>query len=41
MAVDIFHDDDRVIDHESHRDGQRHQREIVEAKIEQVHALQS
>src|SRR5208282_3913587 len=40
MAMDIFHHDDRVIDHEPDRDGQRHQREIVEAEIEQVHGCE-
>ena len=31
MASDVLHHDDSVIDDESGRDGERHQREIVEA----------
>ena len=31
MAHDVLDHDDRVVDHEAHRDRQRHQREIVQA----------
>ena len=37
MAGDVFHDHDGVVDHEAGGDGERHQREIVEAVAEQVH----
>ena len=37
VAVDVLEHDDGVVDHEADRDGQRHQREIVEAEAEQVH----
>ena len=33
----VFHDDDGVVHHEAGRDGERHQREIVEGVAEQVH----
>jgi len=37
VAIDVFNDHDRVIDHETDRDGERHQRDIVDAEIERVH----
>jgi hypothetical protein len=37
VAVDVLHHDDGVVDHEADRDRQRHQRQVVEAEIEQVH----
>ena len=37
MADDIFQHDDGVIHHETDRQGQRHQRHIIEAVAEQVH----
>ena len=37
VAVDVLHHDDGVVDDEADRDGQRHQRKIVEAESEQVH----
>ena len=37
VAVDILDHDDGIVDHEADRDGQRHQREVVEAEVEQVH----
>jgi hypothetical protein len=37
VAVDVFQHDDGVIDHEAHRDGQRHQRQVVEAVADHVH----
>ena len=37
MAGDILDYHDRVIDHEAGRDGQRHQREIVEQEARQIH----
>ena len=35
MAIDVLDHDDGVVDHEADRDGERHQREIVEAEAEQ------
>ena len=35
--MDILYHHDGVIDHKSDRDGQSHQREIVDAEIEQIH----
>ena len=37
MAVDVLHHHDGVVDHETDRDGHRHQRQIVEAEAEHVH----
>ncbi len=37
VARDILDHDDGVVDHESGGDGQRHQREIVEAEISELH----
>ena len=37
VAVNVLHHDDGVVDHEAHRDGQRHQRQIVEAETQQIH----
>ena len=37
VAGDVFHHHDRVVDHEAGGDGQRHQRENVEAVAEQIH----
>ena len=33
MAVDVLHHHDGVVDHEADRDGERHQRQVVEAEI--------
>ena len=40
MAGDIFQHDDGVVDDEAGRDGQRHQRQNVEAEAEQIHAAE-
>ena len=37
VAHDVLEHDDGVVDHEADRDGQRHQREVVEAVAEQIH----
>ena len=37
VAIDVLHHHDGVVDHEADRDGQRHQRQIVEAEAEQIH----
>ena len=37
MAIDILHHHDGVIDHEADRDGERHQRQIVDAEMHQIH----
>ena len=37
VPIDILHDDDGVVDHEPDRDGERHQRNGVDAEIEKVH----
>ena len=37
IAGDVFDDHDGVVHHEAGRDGQRHQREIVDGVAEQVH----
>ena len=37
VTVDVLDDDDRVVHHESGGDGQRHEREIVQAVSEEVH----
>ena len=36
VPEDVLDDDDGIVDHESDRDGQRHQRQIVEAKAGQI-----
>ena len=36
-ARDVLGHDDRVVDHEAGRDGERHQRQVVDAVAEQVH----
>ena len=40
IARDVLDDDDRVVDDEAGGDGQRHQRQIVEAEAELVHDRQ-
>ena len=40
MARDVFDDHDGVVHHEAGRDGQRHQREVVEGVAEQVHGAE-
>ena len=37
IARNVLDDDDRVIHHEPGRNGQRHQRKIIEAVAEQIH----
>ena len=37
VAGDVLQDDDRVVDDEAGRYGERHQREVVDAVAEQVH----
>ena len=37
MPRDVFHHHDGIVHHEAGRDGQRHQREVVEAVAEQIH----
>ncbi len=37
VPVDVLQHDDGVIDHEADRDGQRHQRQIVQAVVKHVH----
>ena len=37
MAGDVLDDDDGIVDDETGGDGQRHERQIVEAVAEQVH----
>ena len=37
MPGRVLHDHDGIVDHESRRDGERHQREIVERIAEEVH----
>ena len=37
MAGDVFQHDDRVVDDEAGGDGQRHQRQIVQAVAQQIH----
>jgi len=41
VTRDVLQHDDGVIDHESGGDGQRHQRQIVQAVAEQVHPAES
>ena len=38
--VNIFDDDDRIVDHKSDGDRQSHQRNIVDAEIEEIHRYQ-
>ena len=37
VARDVLQHDDGVVDHEAGRDGQRHQRQVVEAEAQQIH----
>ncbi|GCC49127.1 hypothetical protein chiPu_0033630, partial [Chiloscyllium punctatum] len=37
VSRDVFDHDDGVVDHEAGGDGQRHQRQIVQAEAEQIH----
>ena len=37
VTIDVLHHHDGVVDDEAHRDGERHQREIVEAEAGQIH----
>ena len=37
VAINVLHHHDGVVDHEADRDRERHQRQIVEAEIEQIH----
>ncbi len=37
VARDVLDHDDRVVDHEAGGDGERHQRQVVQAEAEQVH----
>jgi hypothetical protein len=37
VAHDVLHDDDRVVHDEPGRDRERHQREVVQAVVQQVH----
>ena len=37
VAIDVLHHHDGVVDHEADRDGQRHQRQVVEAEMHQIH----
>ncbi len=37
VPVDVLQHHDGVVDHEADRDGQRHQRQIVEAVVQHVH----
>ena len=37
VAIDVLHHDDGVVDHEADSDGQRHQRQVVEAEMHQIH----
>ena len=37
VAVDVLEHHDGVVDHEADRDGERHEREVVEAVVEHVH----
>ena len=37
VAFDVLDHDDGVVDHEAHRDGERHQRNIVDRKSEEPH----
>ena len=41
MAVDVLEHHNRVIDDKTHRDRQRHQRQIVEAVAQHVHDRES
>src|SRR6185437_14167206 len=33
VAIDVFQHHDGIVDHEAHRDGQRHQRKMVRSKV--------
>ena len=37
VARDVLDHDDGVVDHEAGRDGERHQRQVVEAVAEELH----
>ena len=37
VPIDVLQHHDGVVDHEADRDGQRHQRQIVQAVVEHVH----
>ena len=37
MTVDVFQHHDGIIDDEAHRDGQRHQRQIIQTVVQQEH----
>ena len=37
VAHDVLQHDDGVVDHEADRDGERHQRDVVEAVAHQIH----
>ena len=37
VAVDVLQHHDRIVDHEADRDGQRHQRQVVQAVADDVH----
>ena len=37
VAEDVLQHHDRIVDHEADRDGQRHQRQVVQAVVQQVH----
>ena len=37
VAIDVLHYHDGIVDDEAHRDGERHQRQIVEAKPGEIH----
>ena len=41
MPCDVFEHDDRIVDDETGRDRQRHQRDIVESITEQIHHAES
>src|SRR5271166_1893656 len=37
MTMDVLHHHNGVVDHEADRDGERHEGDVVEAEIEQIH----
>src|SRR5262249_43920547 len=37
VTIDVFHHHDGFVDDESHGDGERHHRQIVEAEVERIH----
>ena len=41
VTADVLDDHDRVIDHETGGDGQRHQRQVVDAETGQIHHRES